>query len=67
MRYDDGFRAAASHHGIDCFADLHVLPVIAKFFSAIETNDVSPFVRVGKPGTARWGDGKSRPPMGASK
>ena len=68
MGDDDGVGAAASDHGIYGFPDLHVLPVIAKFFSAIEADDVSPFViGVIEAGPASGGDGKSRSPMGASK
>ena len=67
MSYDDCLRTAARNHGGDRFPDLHVLPVIAEFLAALETNDVSAFVRVIKSRATRGGDGKSRPPMGTSK
>jgi hypothetical protein len=63
----DSILTAARHNGIHRVTDLHVLPVVSKFLSTVETNDVSPFVGIREPRAARWSDGKSRPPMGASK
>ena len=67
MSYDNSLRTAAIDDGVDRFPDLHVLPVVAEFLAALETNDVSAFVRVIKPRATRGCDGKSRPPMGTSK
>jgi len=62
-----GVRAAAGDDWIHSVPNLHVLPVVAKFLSTVETNDVSPFVGIREPRAARRSDWKSRPPMGASK
>ena len=67
MGYNNSILAAACHDGIHRLPNLHVLPVVAKFLSTVETNDVSPFIGIREPRAARRSDGKSRPPMGASK
>jgi len=67
MSYYHCLRTAAIDDGSDRFPDLHVFPVVAEFFAALETNDISAFVRVIKSRASRGSDGKSRPPMGTSK
>lgn len=44
MRDDNRFGTCTGDDGINRLADFHVFPVVVKFFSAIEANDVSPFV-----------------------